>query len=109
MESAFYVADGGRFVSTKLTRGPWDPDAQHAGPPAALIARALERCPSSADGEAPWQVGRVTFEIMRPVPIAPLTVGVEIVRPGRSVELLSAVLADERGEMIRATAWRIAR
>jgi hypothetical protein len=109
MDFAFYVAEGGRFVSTELTRGPWDPDAQHAGPPAALIARALERCPSPADGDVPWQVGRVTFEILRPVPIAPLTVGVEVVRPGRSVELLSAVLADERDELIRATAWRIAR
>ena len=107
MDSAFYVPDGDRFVSTELTRGPWDPDAQHAGPPAALIARALERCPSPADGDAPWQVGRVTFEILRPVPIAALTVRVEVVRPGRSVELLSATLADEREELIRASAWRL--
>ena len=74
MDSAFFVPDGDRFVSTELTRGPWDPDAQHAGPPAALIARALERCPSPADPGAPWQIGRVTFEILRSVPIAPLTV-----------------------------------
>jgi hypothetical protein len=109
MDSAFYVPDGDRFVSTEITRGPWDPDAQHAGPPAALIARTLERCPSPADGEAPWLIGRITFEILRPVPIAPLTVRADVVRPGRSVELLSAVLADERGELIRASAWRLAR
>jgi acyl-CoA thioesterase superfamily protein len=110
MDSAFYVADGDRFVSTELTRGPWDPDAQHAGPPAALLGRALERCPSPLDEGAeppPRQVARVTFDILRSVPIAPLTVSAEVVRPGRSVELLAASLADERGEVIRASAWRL--
>ncbi|MGH2986081.1 MAG: thioesterase family protein [Solirubrobacterales bacterium] len=116
MDSAFYVPDGDRFVSTELTRGPWDPDAQHAGPPAALIARALEQLPATSSASPPgvsgstagWRIARLTFEILRPVPIAPLTVGVEVVRPGRSVELLSASLADERGELIRASAWRLA-
>ncbi len=111
MSSAFYVSERGRFVSTELTRGPWDPDAQHAGPPAALLGRELERCPSPLEprpGQPPWQLGRVTFEILRAVPIAPLTVHAEVVRPGRSVELVAGSLADERGELIRASAWRLA-
>jgi hypothetical protein len=104
MDSAFYVPEGGHFVSTELTRGPWDPDFQHAGPPAALIGRELER--SSPDG---WALGRITFEILRAIPIAPLRVEVEVVRPGRSVELLSAALVDRSGEpLIRASAWRLA-
>jgi len=110
MSSAFYVSDGGHFVSTELTRGPWDPGAQHAGPPAALIGRELERLAvPSAGADRRWFVGRVTFEILRPVPIAPLTVGAEVVRPGRSVELLAASLRDQEGtELIRASAWRLA-
>jgi hypothetical protein len=110
MPDSFYVSDGGRFVSTELTRGPWDPDAQHAGPPAALIGRELERCasPGGVDGE--WQVGRVTFEILRPVPIALVGVAARVVRPGKRVELLEAELTDADGEvLIRATAWRVRR
>ncbi len=104
MSSAFYVPEGGHFVSSELTRGPWDPEAQHAGPPAALIGRALED--ATTEG---WFFGRVTFEILRPVPIAPLRVEVEVLRPGRSVELLGATLFDGAGEpLIRATAWRLA-
>ena len=104
MPSAFYVSEGGRFVSTELTRGPWDPGSQHAGPPAALIGRALER--STPEG---WAIGRITFEILRAVPIAPLQVEVETLRPGRSVELVGAVLRDADGEpLIRAHAWRLA-
>ena len=110
MDSAFYVAREGRFVSSELTRGPWDPDSQHAGPPAALIARELERCPSPvAQPSGGWQVGRVTLEILRAVPIAPLTVEARVLRPGRSVEMLGATLADEAGPVITASAWRVAR
>lgn len=108
MSDCFYVPDGDRFVSTELTRGPWDPDSQHAGPPAALIGRELERCPSPGPADADWRVGRVTFEILRPVPIAPLGVSARVARPGRSVELLEAELVDAEGEaLIRATAWRL--
>jgi Thioesterase-like superfamily len=100
---SFYEPDGDRFLSTELTRGPWDPDAQHAGPPAALVARELERLEDAED----FQVGRMTLEIMRAVPIAPLTVRAEVVRPGRSVQLIEATLSDEEGEVMRARAWRL--
>jgi hypothetical protein len=100
---AFFVPDGERFVPTELTVGPWDPDAQHAGPPAALIGRALERC-GEPDGK---QVGRVTFEILRAVPIEPLRVEARVARPGRNVELLEAELSDEDGPLVRASAWRL--
>jgi hypothetical protein len=104
MEDAFYRdMDGGGFVPSELTRGPWDPGSQHAGPPAALIARAIEALPS----EMPMQVGRITLEILRPVPIAPLRVRAEIARPGRRVEMVEATLGDEEGEMIRARGWRL--
>jgi Thioesterase-like superfamily len=108
MSSAFYVSEGGRFVSSALTRGPWDPDAQHAGPPAALIARELERCPSPT-GQDAWQFARITYEIVRAVPIGPVRVEAAVVRPGKSVELLRASLADGDGPAMTASAWRIAR
>jgi Thioesterase-like superfamily len=103
MPSAFYTRDGDRLVPSELTRGPWDPGAQHAGPPAALLGRAVERC-EPRDG---MQVGRITFEILGPVPLAPLEVRARLARPGRSVELLEASLSGPEGEVMRATAWRL--
>jgi hypothetical protein len=100
---SFFRRDGDAFEPSELTRGPWDPDSQHAGPPAALLGRAIEDC---GDGEGKL-VGRVTFEILRPVPISTLTVSAEVVRPGRSVELIEASLADGEGEVMRARAWRL--
>ncbi len=108
---ALYTSDGERFVPTELTRGPWDPDSQHAGPPSALIAREIERMDIDGGGDGrdrpPPFVARLAYEILRPVPIAPLTVSTRIARPGRSVELVEATLADERGEVMLARAWRI--
>jgi acyl-Coa thioesterase superfamily protein/acyl-CoA thioesterase superfamily protein len=100
---AFFARDGERFVPTGATRGPWDPDAQHAGPPSALLGRAIERC-EPRDG---MRVGRVTFEILRPVPLAPLEVEARVARPGRAVELLEASLSGPEGEVMRARAWRL--
>jgi hypothetical protein len=102
--AAFYEPEGDRYAATELTRGPWDPGAQHAGPPAALLGREIERLPEAAE----FQVGRVTCEILRSVPIAPVTVSARVVRPGRRVQLVEAELSDEAGEpLMRAGAWRI--
>ena len=111
MAESFYESSGdGLYAATELTRGPWDPGAQHAGPPAALIGREIERLGGGSIGGdgAPAQVGRITFELLRSVPIAPLRVSAEVVRPGRRVEMAEATLADEAGEpLIRARGWRL--
>jgi hypothetical protein len=100
---SFYRQEGNSLLPTPLTRGPWDADAQHAGPPSALIARALEGC----EPREGIQIGRVTIEILRPVPLEPLEVTARVVRPGRSVELLEASLHGPDGELMRARAWRL--
>jgi Thioesterase-like superfamily len=104
MADAFYLPDGpDRFLATELTRGPWDPAAQHAGPPAALLGRAVERVGDRAD----LHTARVTVEIMRPVPIAPVQVAARRLRDGRNVELVEASLTAGGVEVMRATALRI--
>src|SRR3954462_10234103 len=92
---AFYEPKDGGFVPSELTRVPWDPNAQHAGPPSALICRALELCEPREE----MRVGRIAIDILGPVPLAPLRVEARVVRPGRSVELLSrdAVRPRRRG------------
>ena len=102
MSEAFYIRDGDRFVPTELTRGPWSAEAQHAGPPAALVARAIE----SLDGER-LRLARFTFDVLRPVPLTPLRVEARAIRSGRSTQYAEASLADDAGEIARATAWRI--
>lgn len=101
MDSFYERTGDAEYVATELTRGPWDPRSQHAGPPSALLGRAIEGLDSS-DG---FQVGRVVFEILRPVPIGPVRVETRVLRPGKKVQLVEASLAGEAGELMRATAW----
>jgi len=100
---AFYALDGDRFVSTNLTRGPWSAEHQHAGPPAALVARAIEAL--EPDG---LLVARFTLEVLRPLPLVPLRVETRMVKSGRRVQLVEAsLLGDDDAELARASAWRI--
>ena len=103
MPASFFEPDGDAFVATELTRGPWDPDAQHAGPPAALIAREVESLPA----DEPRIVGRLTYEILRPVPIGRLWVDARVARPGRSVDMVEATLRDDDNDLVHARAWRL--
>jgi hypothetical protein len=92
---SFYVAVGSQFVSTELTRGPWSPEHQHAGPPSALLACVIERgLPRD------MAVARMTVEILRPVPIAPLKVAVQTLRAGKKVQWLSADLTAADGSAL---------
>ena len=113
------AGDGGDgvFRATELTRGPWDGASQHAGPPSALIARAIELCPGIGEGPEDRSIGRLTFEILRPVPIADLHLEARVARPGRRVEMLEATLSEAGDaaaggapgrELVRARGWRIA-
>jgi acyl-coenzyme A thioesterase PaaI-like protein len=101
----FYVADGeARFRATESTAGPWGPDSQHGGPPAALLTRAIEALVRPAGDRV---VGRLTLELLGPVPVGPLSVRASVVRPGRSVEMCEATAYDEQRSRAcaRATAW----
>jgi hypothetical protein len=68
-----------------------------------LLGREIERL---NDAES-FHVGRVTFEILKPVPIGPVRVEAEVVRPGRSVQMVEATLSGEDGDLVKARAWRL--
>lgn len=98
-------AEQGReqFDSLPTTAGPWSSAAQHGGPPSALLTRALERLPEAEERA----VGRVTVDLLGPVPVGPLATSATILRTGRTVCLAQAELHDlTTGRTVaRAGAW----
>ena len=107
MDEAVFLPRGGRrYVATELARGPWDPQAQHGGAPAALLVREFEL----TEPGAALMLARMTFEFVRPVPLGELDVSAQVVKPGRRVQLLEGTVLDASGnEVVRARALRVGR
>ena len=88
-------------MATEHGRGPWNPSHLHAGPPSALLARAIER---AVTGDSAF-VARLTVELFSPVPIGPLLeVATSTLRAGRTVRRLEATLAADGRVLARASA-----
>ena len=103
MSESIFLADAGRFVATEHARGPWDPQALHGGAAAALMTSALERMEPGAE----LPIARLGFELLRPVPYAPLSLSLSIVRPGRRVQELAGELRCGERLIARASALRV--
>jgi hypothetical protein len=100
---AIFRVDGNDVVTSPYAAGPWDPSMQHGSPPAALVVWAAERIPTPV----PMRVARVTVDLMRPVPVAPLTIESEIVREGRKIQLCAVRLLARGVVVVGATVLKI--
>jgi Thioesterase-like superfamily len=101
LDAAYVQLDEDRFQATALTRGPWHPDHQHAGPPSALICRAIERA-AAASGLT--HLARLTVNLLRPAPIGECRVEVAADYVGRSTGHYSGRLTAEGKDVARFTA-----
>ena len=103
MPEGFYERDNDRFMPTDWARGPWAPESQHAVPPSALLGRAAEAIEPGGD----WLVSRISVDILKPIPIAPLWTEAEVIRAGKRTQLVEATLTSGDTELARARVWRI--
>jgi hypothetical protein len=85
---AIFRVDGNRVTTSPHAAGPWDPGMQHGSAPASLVVWAAERIATPV----PMQIARVTIDLMRPVPVAPLTLETEVLREGRKIQLCAVRL-----------------
>jgi len=99
--AAFERLDRGAFRASTLTRGPWHPDHQHAGPPIALVAGEIARTAAALELT---HVARLTANLLRPIPIAELSVEVQTDYVSRNAAHFSARLLGGSKELARFTA-----
>jgi hypothetical protein len=94
----------GRYRATSATAGPWDPNVQHGGPPAALLATVMDAC----DPVVGVRLARVTVELLSPIPVGEVKVESQVVRPGRRVRLLEATMEAGGRLVALARGWQVA-
>jgi hypothetical protein len=103
---SYFIRRGDHYESTPLTRGPWSPDLQHAGPACALLAGAIERHPFAAG----MHVARLTFDLLRALPLAgQFSLALQETRTGRKVRGLEALLSEAGRPLVRASALLVRR
>jgi len=105
MTAFLFSREGGKYVPARMSRGPWDPKLLHGGPPAALLAHAIEgEC-----GDPDMRVARLTIDLFRPVPYAPLELKTRVVREGRRIKLADAWILADGVEVARASGLMLRR
>ncbi len=100
---AIFRVDGKDVVTSPNAAGPWDPSMQHGSPPAALVVWAAEKIPTPVE----MRIARVTVDLMRPVPVAPLTIESEVLREGRKIQLCAVRLLAKGVVVVAATVLKI--
>ncbi|SFR53236.1 Thioesterase-like superfamily protein [Marinobacter daqiaonensis] len=94
-----FVREGDCFIPTELGRGPWSPDALHGGAPASLLAGYAEDLVDDPD----MLLSRLTLELIRPVPMAAMTVTATMGK-GRTVRRVELTLSHDGTMVAKALA-----
>ena len=101
---AYYLPRGNRrYEPTRATESPWDRTAQHGGPPAALLAHVIDQTV-----EGPLRIGRISVDMLGPIPLREAVVEVSVLKPGRRVQLTEARMIVDGRVAVTARAWHIA-
>ena len=101
---AYYLPRGNRrYEPTRATESPWDRTAQHGGPSAALLAHVIDQTV-----EGPLRIGRISVDMLGPIPLREAVVEVSVIKPGRRVQLSEARMMIDGRVAVTARAWHIA-
>lgn len=103
VDDAVYRVDGHHIITSAHAAGPWNPHMQHGSAPSALVTWLAEQVPTAS----PMAVTRVTIDLMRPVPVAPLTYEIEVLREGRKIQLVGIRLLSNGTVVTTATVLKM--
>lgn len=96
--------DPATYESTELAGAGWYQEGQHGGALAALIVGHVEAIPTLA----PMEIARLTVEIFRVIPLVPLRIEAQVVREGKRIQTVEALVYGPEGTLLSmATAQRL--
>lgn len=93
-----------RFRPTEHVSGAWDESTQHIGPALGLLVHAVES-DFTARRDDPMVISRLSYELLGVVPMDAVDVAVEVIRPGRTIELVEVTYSHGGRTGIRMRAW----
>ncbi|BAF53808.1 thioesterase family protein [Corynebacterium glutamicum] len=105
MLTAYFIAHGNdTYRPTEHSSGAWRDDELHLAPVAGLVIHHMERWRREVVGDA-LVFSRFSLEVLGQIARDDVTLRTEIVRPGRTIELIETVAEINGRVTIRARAW----
>jgi len=92
------------FHATAHVSGAWNEAEQHIAPALGLLAHVIETDRDSRRDDG-LVIARLSYDILGTVPVGTVATTVEVLRPGRTIELVEATLSYEGRAVVRARAW----
>lgn len=107
MPAYFARIDHARFRPSDLVRGAWNPEEMHIAPALGLLTHAVERHHRERHDDG-MRAARMSFDILGTIPIDVVDLDVRVVRPGRTIELVEAVLSHGGRAAVIGRVWLMA-
>jgi acyl-CoA thioesterase len=102
--SYFERLDERTWRATEHTGGAWRTDEQHVAPALGLLTHVVEQHRDARRDDG-LVASRLSFDILGTMPVADVDVRVEVVRPGRTIELVEATMSQGGRDAVRLRAW----
>ena len=92
------------YRATDHVGGAWNTGEQHVGPSLGLLVHAVE-ADRDARRDDGLVVGRLSFDILGTMPVDVVHTAVDVVRAGRTIELVEATLSHAGRTAVVLRAW----
>ena len=94
------------FRATEHVGGAWSADEQHVAPALGLLAHHVE-LDRAVRGRDDLLIGRMSYDILGTMPVADVDLDVQVLRPGRTIELVEATMSHAGRTAVRLRAWLV--
>lgn len=102
MSLAMFTLEDDQLVPTPIARSMWSTDQMHGVAVSGALARGLELGLAEL-GRVDLQPARYTVDLFQPARMSPCTVATEVVREGKRICLIDAVLRQDGKPVARAS------
>lgn len=91
------------YLPTKHAQGAWNEHEQHMAPATGIIAHELALFSPKPN----LRIARLGLDILGLIPLKEFTITTQIIRPGKTIELVESVMSSGGRDCIVARAWRL--
>ena len=91
------------YQPTLNAQGAWNEHEQHMAPATGVLTAELNAYAPQAN----MRIARISLDILGLIPLDDFTITTRCIRPGKTIELIEAVMSSRGRDAIIARAWRL--